>query len=165
MTSPNKISRLLINPCKSSIGKIIKMILSRINTAVRNRTKVNQWKDTSTVIDWFRNIPDKKSCYFMELDIESYPSISEKLVIEAIQYAKIIVETPDHDMIIMNHSRKSLLFHGNEPWVKEEGNEDFDVTVGNNDEVEISELVGLLMFGNQYIYFKITLLGYIEMMG
>ena len=49
--------------------------------------------------------------------------------------------------------------------LKEEGNEDFDVTVGNNNEVEISELVGLLMLGNQYIYFKITLLGYIEMMG
>ena len=84
MTSPNKISRRLINPCKSSIGKIIKVILDRINTAVRNHTKVNQWKDTSTVFDWFRNIPDKKSCHFMELDIESYPSISEKLFIEAI---------------------------------------------------------------------------------
>ena len=44
------------------------------------------------------------------------------------------------------------------------GNEDFDVTVGNNDEVEISELLGLLMLGIQYIYFKITLLGYVEMM-
>ena len=84
MTSPNKISRRLINPCKSSIGKTIKVILDRINTAVRNHTKVNQWKDTSTVFDWFRNIPDKKSCYFMELDIESYPSISEKLFIKAI---------------------------------------------------------------------------------
>ena len=44
------------------------------------------------------------------------------------------------------------------------GNEDFDVTVGNNDEVEISELLGLLMLGIQYIHFKITLLGYVEMM-
>ena len=44
------------------------------------------------------------------------------------------------------------------------GNEDFDVTVGNNVEVEISELLGLLMLGIQYIYFKITLLGYVEMM-
>ena len=102
--------------------------------------------DTSTVIDWFKNTPDKKSCYFMIFDIESfYPSISEKLLNEAIQYAKNIVETPDHDMIIINHSRRSLLFHENELWVKKEGNKDIDVTMESNEGVEISELVGLLM--------------------
>ena len=111
---PNKISCRLIKPCKSSIAKISTVILDRINTAVRNHTKVNQWMDTSTIIDWFKNIPNKKSCYFMGFDIESfYPSISEKLFNEAIQYAKNIVEIPDHDMIIINHSRKSLLFHEN----------------------------------------------------
>ena len=50
-------------------------------------------------------------------------------------------------MLIINHSRKSLIFHENEPWVKKEGNEDFDVTMGSNDgggEGEISELVGYL---------------------
>ena len=48
-------------------------------------------------------------------------------------------------MVIINHFRKSLIFHENEPWVKKEGNEDFNVTMGSNDEAEISELVGLLM--------------------
>ena len=48
-------------------------------------------------------------------------------------------------MVIRNHFRKSLIFHENEPWVKKEGNEDFDVTMGSNDGAEISELVGLLM--------------------
>ena len=104
----NKISCRLINSCKSGIDKISKLILDRINTAVRNHTKVIQWKDTSTIIDRFKNIPDKKSCYFMVFDIESfYPSISEKLFNEVIQYAKNIVEIPDHDMVIINHSRKS----------------------------------------------------------
>ena len=51
-------------------------------------------------------------------------------------------------MIIINHSRKSLIFHENEPWVKKEGNEDFDVTMGSNDGAEISELVGLRMLSN-----------------
>ena len=101
---------------KSSIGKISKGILDRIHIAARNHTKVNQWKDTSTVSDWFKNIADKKSCYFMVFDIESfYPSISEKLFNEAIQYAKNIIEIPDHDMIIINYSRRSLLFRENEP--------------------------------------------------
>ena len=82
----------------------------------------------------------------MVFDIESfYPSISEKLFNEAIEYAKNIVEIPDHHMVIINHSRKSLIFHENEPWVKKESNEDFDVPMGSNDGAEISELVGLLM--------------------
>ena len=82
----------------------------------------------------------------MVFNIESfYPSISEKLFNEAIQYGKNMVEIPDHDVVIINHSRKSLLFHENEPWVKKEGNENFDVTIGSNDGAEISELVGLLM--------------------
>ena len=82
----------------------------------------------------------------MVFDIESfYPSISEKLFNEAIQYAKNIVETPDHDMIVISHSRRSSLFHENEPWVKKESNKDFDVTMGSNDVAEISKLVRLLM--------------------
>ena len=32
-------------------------------------------------------------------------------------------------MIIIIHSRKALLFHGNEPWVKKEGSQDLDVTI------------------------------------
>ena len=69
----------------------------------------------------------------MVFDIESfYPSISEKLFNDAIHFAKQVVEIPDHDMTIINHARKSLLFHENEPWVKKEGNEDFDVTMGTS---------------------------------
>ena len=97
---PNKISYRLTNPCKSSIGKISKVILDRINTALRSHTNVNQWKYTSTVIDWLKNTPDKKSCYFMVFDIESfYPSIREKLLNEAIQYVKNILEIPDDNMV------------------------------------------------------------------
>ena len=123
-------------------GKITKVILHRIDTAARNHTEVNQWKDTSAVIDSFKNIPDKKSCYFMVFDIEScYPLISEKLFKEAIQYAKNIVEIPNHDMVIINHSKKSFQFHENELWVKKGGNKYFHVTVGTNDGAELVVLV------------------------
>ena len=125
---------------------MLRDLIHRINTAVQNHNKVNQWKNTSTVIDWFKNIPHKKSCYFLVFSIESfYPSISEKLFTKAIPYAKNIVEIPNHNMIIIKHSRRSLLFHENELWVKKKGNKDFDVTMGSNDGAEISEIVGLLM--------------------
>ena len=51
-------------------------------------------------------------------------------------------------MVIRNHSRKCLLFHENGPWVKKEDSKDFDVAMGSNDGLEISELVGLLMLNN-----------------
>ena len=68
-------------------------------------------------------------------------------------------------MVIINHSRKSLIFHENEPWVKKEGNEDFDVTMGSNDEAEISELVGLLMLSKLVHLFQDNSVGLFEMMG
>ena len=39
---PNKISRGLINPSKSSIGKISKVILDKINQQIQLITKLNQ---------------------------------------------------------------------------------------------------------------------------
>ena len=48
---PNKISCRFINPSKSSIGKISKMILDKISNIVQSRTPVNQWKNTSSVIE------------------------------------------------------------------------------------------------------------------
>ena len=71
-------TRSLINPAKSEIGRISKQILQRINTDVRNKTPRNQWKNSSSIIDWFKNIPDKHLHAFTVFDIESfYPSISE----------------------------------------------------------------------------------------
>ena len=42
----------------------------------------------------------------------------------------------------MMHSRKILLLRNSKPWVKKDGNEDFDVSVGCYDGVDICELVG-----------------------
>ena len=47
----------LLNPVKNELGK---SILDRINTSLRNVIKVNQWKDTSEVIEWFKNIENKQ---------------------------------------------------------------------------------------------------------
>ena len=52
---PNKISCCLRNPSKPSIGKISKVILDKIKQQIQLITKVNQWKDTSSVIEWFIN--------------------------------------------------------------------------------------------------------------
>ena len=44
----------LINPCKSEIGKISKRVQEGINNHLLAKLNVNQWRDTSQVIDWFK---------------------------------------------------------------------------------------------------------------
>ena len=48
---PHKISFRLINPSKSDIGKISKLIIDKINTKLLKIYKVNQWGNTQSAID------------------------------------------------------------------------------------------------------------------
>ena len=59
----------LINPTKSELGKISKQILDNINSKIRKMTKLNQWKNTSDVINWFTNITDMHKHSFTLFDI------------------------------------------------------------------------------------------------
>ena len=101
----------LINPAKSEMGLVSKQILERIITEMRSTTLLNQWKNTSLVIKWFKNINNKSNHTFVIFDIDSfYPSISENLLKNAISYAKQYVTITDQEVDIIMHSRKSLLF-------------------------------------------------------
>ena len=69
----------LINPPKSEVGKISKIVLEKINKKLLKELDFNQWKNTDDAIQWFRNIQNKSECKFIQLDIkEFYPSITEK---------------------------------------------------------------------------------------
>ena len=77
----NKPTCRLINPTKSEIGKISKNILDRINSSIAKKHNLNQWKNTSAVINWFRSIENKEHSNFICFDIEEfYPSISKDLL-------------------------------------------------------------------------------------
>ena len=78
----------LLNPTKSEIGKISKQILEKINQTIKSKTSLNQWKNTSSVINWYKNIPNKKTCKFIQFDVcNFYPSISEKQLLDALDFA------------------------------------------------------------------------------
>ena len=49
----------LINPAKSELGKISLIILDDINTKIRNAAGLNLWKNSLSVIDWFKNIKEQ----------------------------------------------------------------------------------------------------------
>ena len=64
---------------------------------------------------------------------------------EAIKYAGTITEIPDSDKAIIKHSRRTLLFHNNQPRDKKSGDPDFDVPMGCYDGAEICELVEIFI--------------------
>ena len=142
---PNEVKCRLLNPCKSEIGKISKKYLENINKSVREATNLNQWRNTDNVLHWFKNIEQKNRCKFIKFDIVSfYPSISEDLLLKALDYAKQHTNIDQDQFDTILHARRSFLFTEGQPWCKQI-NESFDVTEGSYDGAEVCELVGLYM--------------------
>ena len=62
---------------------VSKAILEKIVAAVRRQTAVNIWRSTMSVIEWFKEIPDKQRHTFLCFDVvEFYPSIVVVVVVE-----------------------------------------------------------------------------------
>ena len=71
----------LLNPAKNEIGRISKHILQNINKTLSEEIKVNEWKNTESVINWFKNIPNKHLYTFLMFDIKDfYPSIKKAVM-------------------------------------------------------------------------------------
>ena len=99
----------LINPSKSEIGVISKNILDRINKEVIQATKVNLWKSTNNTIEWFKAIPEKEKHAFITFDVcDLYPSISEDLLLNALDYSSKFTTINPQDRHIIIHAKKSL---------------------------------------------------------
>jgi hypothetical protein len=82
----------LINPAKNELGKLSKIILDEINSNLRQKLNLNQWRNTKQVIEWFGNIKDKERHSFISFDIvDFYPSISEKLLDQTLSWASNLI--------------------------------------------------------------------------
>lgn len=133
----------LINPTKSEIGVISKQILDEINTSIINSTRINQWKNTSSVLKWFNSLENKERLSFICFDVcEFYPSITEKLLSKALDFASKYRKISDHERDIILLAKRSLLFNDDCPWEKKSASNQFDVTMGSFDGAETCELVG-----------------------
>ena len=140
----NRPTTRLLNPTKNKIDRISKHILQNIKT-LSEETKVYEWKNTESVINWFQSIPNKHLYTFLMLDIKDfYPSIKEKLLWEAIRFAKLYISITNKDIEAIFHARKSLLYYNDEPWVKK-GESNFDVSMDAYDGAEVCELIGIFM--------------------
>ena len=140
----NKPTCRLINPSKQEIGKISKQLLDDINQKLVAASNVNQWKNTSSVLQWYKNLPNKRDSAFISFDVvEFYPSITEDLLKRALDFASnyVTISAEDRHIIII-HAKQSLLFNDETPWQKRNSNTLFDVTMGSYDGAETCELVG-----------------------
>ena len=136
----------MINPSKSQVGLVSKCYLSNIIADVSKKTKVNWWRNTSTVTDWFKNLADKQKRKFIKFDIaEFYSSISQVLLKKLINYAKSFTTIEVNGINPIKLACKSLLFSKDGTWVKKKGNDLFDVTMTSFDGAKICELVGLYL--------------------
>jgi hypothetical protein len=94
-----------------------KTILDEINS----KLNLNQLRNTKQVIEWFGNIKDKERHIFISFDIvDFYPSISEKLLDQALSWASNLTTISDNDILTIKHARKSLLFNTGKPWTKKD---------------------------------------------
>ena len=141
----NNLKTRHINPGKNESGRLSKSILDKINNKLINTTRLNQWKDTSEVINWFNKTEEKSKHTFKVLDIKDlYPSITKYLLKKALEFAKAKVSIIQEEEKLIYHSRKSLRFKDQETWMKK-GGELFDLTMGAYDGAKICELIGLFI--------------------
>ena len=139
----NKPTCRLINPSNPEIGKISKQLLGEINRKLVNIKEVNQWKNTSSVLQWFERLTNKSDLAFICFDVvEFYPSISEDLLNRALDFASEHLNISASERQTIINSKHSLLFSEGQPWEKRTSTSNFDVTMGSYDGAETCELVG-----------------------
>ena len=150
----NKPSFRLINPSKSDIGKISKLILDRVNSDMKTAIEANQWTNSHSVIKWFQNLSSKNELQFVQFDIESfYPSISPNLFEKALDFSMQHFPLTESEIEIIRQARKSLLFSKGEPWLKRNGSPEFDVPMGCYDGAEVCEMVGTYILSKLWTVF------------
>ena len=129
----------LINPAKSELGKGSKKIVASIVTSLKEKTKLNLWKNTDSVLKWFKDLENKNKLSFMQFDIcDFYANITEDILRGALEYAKQHTKVTSDEAKIIFQMKKAFIFKDGKPWIKK-GNRLFDVTMGFWDGGEICE--------------------------
>ena len=114
-------------------------------SAVKEKTGLQLWKNTESVISWFKSLPNKQQLKFIQFDLcEFYPSITYEIIKKAIEFARNYVTISDDDEKLFFQTKKSFLFHDNQPWIKKQ-NSECDVTMGSFDGAETCELCDLYL--------------------
>ena len=139
----NNLTSRLINPAKSGIGIVSKKIHERINNKILSAAGVMQWRNSDSVVEWFKNIDNKSSHSFINFDVVGFhPSITDELLNKAITFASEYDQIAAKNRRIIIRAKNSLPFSETEAWCKKDSSSNFDVTMGSFNGAETCELVG-----------------------
>ena len=102
------------NPAKSEIVIIRKHYLKLINSKIREKTQVNQWRNTKSVTEWFKAIKKKKKSSSIKFDIpEFYPSMSKKNLSKSIEHVQSMTNIEEKVIKTIFYVHKSPPFDKN----------------------------------------------------
>ena len=112
---PNNVKCRLINPAKSNVGKISQQLLQKINSEIRVKLGLQQWRSTTDTLNWFKNLRNKTRLKFLQLDIvDFYPSITEELFNDALDFASQTVPGPKNTIFskpeVTHKKKKNYVF-------------------------------------------------------
>ena len=112
----------LINPSKTQIGKVSKIIVQEICDSLSLALNINQWRSTKDCIKWFEEYEKNDRCSFIKYDIKDlYPSITERTLDRALDLTKEYMVIPLDKVEIIKHCRKTLLYYEDSIWIKKGG--------------------------------------------
>ena len=138
----------MIKPCKPKLGKVSKQLLDPIISTVKEKSGLLQFKNTVSVLQWFQPIQNKDIYKWIIFDlVDYYPSISEKLLTDALDWAQNFIPIDEKTKNIILHVRKTFLYYKGRAWVKRSDPE-WDVTMGSFDSAEVADLVSLFLLSH-----------------
>lgn len=125
----------LINPAKSELGEKSKVILDKTNLSITENFSLNQWKDIQNVLDWSKEIPDKKLHKSVVFNIKGFYLLLKELSLnKPLYFAETSIDVSNDDKKI-KYERKSL-FNNQQTWMMKDSGL-FNVTMGAFDKAEV----------------------------
>ena len=116
-----------------------------VKTIKAKNENLKQAISTRDVLEWYKNIKDKKQFKFINWDIDNYyASITPTLVEQSLDWAMQYADSTPQQRKIINQACQSFLHFRGQPWMKK-GDVNFDVGMGAYHGAQLCEIVGLFM--------------------
>ena len=120
-------------------------MLAKILTAVKNKSQLQQWKNSDSVIEWFSALEHKERLNFIQFDLVNfYGSITPQLLNDALTFAAKYKAISDETKSTILQAANSFLCSDGKIWIKKQGGT-FDITMGGFHGAEICDLIGLFI--------------------
>ena len=81
-----------------------------MNREAREKIGATQWRSTAEVLHWFKGRDRNRRASFTQFDIEEfYPSISEALLLRALNYLKSVSSLTDEQIDVIMAAKKNII--------------------------------------------------------